>query len=116
MVSVIISVCTSYCSGLYSRLSVINKVRQVRERRNRLAANYDIPPPTVTYILLMSILHCKLSKVPISLCNRMVIEKEIDMVATGHHVTPPPSVERQLAVLELTSVLSSETKYVVYAQ
>ena len=64
----------------------------------------------------MSILHCKLSKVPISLCNRMVIEKEIVMVATRHDVTPPPSVERQLVVLELTSVLLSETKYVVYTQ
>lgn len=44
----------------------------------------------------------------------MAIKKEIIMVATRHGVTPPPSVERQLAVLELTSVLLSETKYVVY--
>jgi len=59
-------------------------------------------------------LHCKLSHVPISLSNRMAIKKEIIMVATRHGVTPPPSVERQLAVLDLTSVLLSETKYVVY--
>jgi hypothetical protein len=67
------------------------------------------------YIIFIDIyLHCKLSHVPISLSNRMAVEKEIIMVAIRHGVTPPPSVERQPAVLELTSVLLSETKYVVF--